>query len=410
VSFSNRYLMVVVQMPLYRDPSGRLFAEQLWGRDLLRHLDYIENLAIACPCLDQEPPRDAICLDAAANKLELIELPEQHGPSQTIRLLPTLIRTLWKAAERAEIVHTTIAGWPIPMGWIAGPIALLRNKKLIVVVESAPWRIQRDGTEDWRAVLRSSVQEHVGRWLLRSSSLPVFTQDGYRQSMLGEDAGRGFVNPASWIDEADVVSVEDARTLWQDKMRPGGPRLRILYAGRLVSEKGLPVLLQAMRLLAREDVSIQLDILGEGPLEAECNSVSMELTGRNCRTSVRVLGTVAYGAPLFHRIRDYQAMVVPSISDEQPRIVFDSYSQGVPVIASDTEGLRSCIAEGRTGLFFTPGDSAALAGLLRQLSEHPERLQTLGMDSIGFARDMTHQKMHQDRAARIAAMLQTPNR
>jgi glycosyltransferase involved in cell wall biosynthesis len=397
--------MVVVQMPLYRDPSGRLFAEQLWGRDLLRHLGYIQNLAIACPCLNQEPPRDAICLDAAPNRLELVELPEQRGPMQTIRLLPGLIRILWRAAKRTEIVHTTIAGWPIPMGWIAGPIALLQRRKLIVIVESAPWRIPPGGTASWRATLRSSLQESIGRWLLKQSSLPVFTQDGYRQSMLGPDADRGFVNPASWIDEADVISVEDAQTLWRNKtVSPGSP-LRILYAGRLVAEKGLPVLLQSMRLLANEDITIQLDILGEGPLEADCNTASQQINGATC---VRRLGTVAYGAPFFHKIRDYHAVVVPSISDEQPRIVFDAYSQGVPVIASDTEGLRSCITGGSTGLFFAPGDSAALASLLRELAGHPEQLQTLGMNSIKFAREMTHQKMHQDRAARIQAMLHAP--
>jgi len=407
VTLPERYLMVVVQMPLYRDPSGRLFAEQLWGRDLVRHLNYIEHLSIACPCLNQEPPRDAICLDDATHKLELIDLPEQLSPGQTIRHLPGLIWTLWKASKRAEIVHTTVAGWPIPMGWIAGPIALLQGKRLIVVVESAPWRIPSGVPASWRARLRSSVQESVGRWLLKRSSLPIFTQDGYRQSMLGEDAGRGFVNPASWIDEADVVSVEDAQAFWRDKMRAVNPRLRVLYAGRLVSEKGLPVLLQAMRILANEDLSIQLDILGEGALETDCTRAGKELKGPTC---VRVLGTVAYGPPFFHRIREYHAVVVPSISDEQPRIVFDSYSQGVPVIASDTEGLRSCITEGRTGLFFATGDPAALASLLRELSGHPEQLQTLGMNSIRFAREMTHQKMHQNRAARIVAMLNGPQR
>ena len=405
VRFANRYLMVVVQMPLYRDGSGRLFAEQLWGKDLLRHLDYIDKLSIACPCLQQQPPKDAICLDSVRNQLELIELPVQHGSIQSISLLPSLIRTIWKATRNSEIVHTTIAGWPVPMGWIAGPIALLQRKKLIIVVESAPWRIQSESTASRRAILRSRIQESVGRWLLRRSSLPIFTQDGYRQSMLGKYAGRGFVNPASWIDEADVLSIDEAQDLWRDKMRSSGPRLRILYAGRLVGEKGLPILLQSMRLLAKEDRSIQLDILGEGALEAECTSTSKELTGP---TRVQMLGTVAYGAPLFRKIGEYQAVVVPSISDEQPRIVFDSYSQAVPVIASDTDGLRSCITEGKTGRFFTPGDPVALANLLRELTAHPEQLQTLGMNSIEHARNMTHQKMHQDRASRIEAMLQTP--
>jgi glycosyltransferase involved in cell wall biosynthesis len=406
VRFSKRYLMVVVQMPLYRDVFGRLFAEQLWGRDLLRHLDYLDLLSVACPCLQQEPPRNAICLDSVKDRLELVELPAQQSLLQSIRFLPRLIRTLWKASERAEIVHTSIAGWPIPMGWIVGPIALWQRKKLLIIVESAPWRIKSDGAASWRALLRARIQERIGCWLLSRTNLPIFTQDGYRQSMLAGDADRGFVIPASWIDEADVVSVEEAANLWQAKLRSSNPRLRILYAGRLIGEKGLPVLLESMRLLAEENLDIQLDILGEGVLEANCNSVSQDLKGP---TSVCVLGSVAYGAPLFNRIRKYHAVVIPSISDEQPRIVFDSYSQGVPVIASNTTGLRSCISENITGLLFTPGDSVALASLLREVIEHIEQLQSLGMNSIELAREMTHQKMHQDRASLIEALLHTPN-
>jgi glycosyltransferase involved in cell wall biosynthesis len=403
---SERYLMAVVQMPLYRDRSGRLFAEQLWGRDLLRHLDYLDVLSVACPCLQQEPPQDAICLDSVKNRLEIVELPTQHSLLQSISCLPRLIYTLWKASGRAEIVHTGIAGWPIPMGWIVGPIALWQRKKLLIIVESAPWRIQADSTASWRALLRSRMQEGIGRWLLRRSDLPIFTQDGYRQSMLAGDAHRGFVIPASWIDEADVISVEDARSDWQDKLRSSNRPLRILYAGRLTVEKGLLVLLQSMRLLAEEKWSIHLDILGEGALKADCDSVSRDLNGPTC---VRVLGTVAYGPPLFNRIREYHAVVVPSISDEQPRIVYDAYSQGVPVIASDTTGLRSCISEGRSGLFFAPGDSVAFASLLRGVTEHIEQLQILGMNSIEIAREMTHQKMHQDRASLIEGLLCSPN-
>jgi glycosyltransferase involved in cell wall biosynthesis len=396
--------MVVVQMPLYRDASGSLFAEQLWGKDLLRHLDYLDALTIACPCLRQDPPRNAICLDSAEGRLELLELPMQSSLFETLRLSPALIRTLWRATGRAEIVHTCIAGWPIPMGWIAGPIALWRRKKLLIIVESAPWRIQAGSAASWRALLRSRIQERIGCFLLSRSDLPIFTQDGYRQSMLGADAGRGFVIPASWIDEVDVLSIDDAKSVWQSKLQPSSPRLRILFAGRLTGEKGLLVLLQAIRSLAEEDLDIQLDILGEGTLEPECSRLSLDLKGP---TRLRVLGTVSYGAPLFQRIREYHAVVVPSISDEQPRIVFDAYSQAVPVIASDTTGLRSCVSDGLTGMLFPLGDSVALARLLREAARHPEALQSLGLNAIAIAGEMTHQHMHRERAALIGNLLQT---
>jgi glycosyltransferase involved in cell wall biosynthesis len=124
-------------------------------------------------------------------------------------------------------------------------------------------------------------------------------------------------------------------------------------------------------------------------------------------TTVDLLGTVSYGAPLFELIRRYDAVVVPSISDEQPRIVFDAYSQAVPVLASDTPGLRSCVRSGELGLFAAPNDASAFADLIRYATTHRSELKRLGMLSLTYAHSMTHQEMHRQRAALLQAMIDT---
>ncbi len=183
----------------------------------------------------------------------------------------------------------------------------------------------------------------------------ICTQDEYCESLLGSKRSKGFVIPASWIDEKDILPDYVAEDIWQKKLAASDSRLRLLFVGRLVPAKGLLVLLQAMRQLSTEGLPISLDILGEGELKNQCELAASELKGT---TAVNLLGTVPYGAPLFELIRRYDAIVVPNISDEQPRIVFDAYSQAVPVLASDTPGLRSCVKDGELGLFAAPNDVA----------------------------------------------------
>src|SRR5580704_12258417 len=51
------YLLVVgQQLPLFRDESGQLFADELWQKDLSMHVSYLDHLMIASPCLNQTPP------------------------------------------------------------------------------------------------------------------------------------------------------------------------------------------------------------------------------------------------------------------------------------------------------------------------------------------------------------------
>jgi len=392
------YLLVVDQLlPFYRDSKGSLFANELWQKDLRMHLAYLGNLIIACPCLLHEPPADAVSLDHMS--IKLVEMPVQSSAKDTLKKLPIILRQLWRAVGRAKVVHSTIAGWPLPMGWLALPIAILRGKHRVIVVESAPWRLQSGLAAGWRKRLRAGIQEALGRWFVRNASLAIFTQDEYRQSMMGCQASRGHVIPASWIDEENVLDESAAIALWKNKRLL--PHLRILFAGRLVTEKGLQVLLDAMTLLNAEGFHIALDILGDGPLRSACDELKA-LENRSIR--INMLGVVPYGEPFLLQVRGYDAVVIPSISDEQPRLVFDAYSQAVPVLASSTPGLRSCVREGETGRFFAPNDAQGLSELLKTVTR--DELSTLGLRCLSEARAMTHEEMHRKRAALLAKLLQ----
>jgi len=397
------YLLVVEQqLPFFRDKRGQLFVNELWHKDLLMHLGYIDHLMIAAPCLLQEPPRDAKPLSATTATLEIIELPAQKGFWHSLRVMPTIVLRLSRAVRKAGIVHSAIAGWPIPMGWVVTPLALLFRKPLVIVVESAPWRLQHGHRAGWKSRARAVLQEFLGRWVLRNAALVICTQNEYCQSLLGPKRTHGFVIPASWIDENNILPEFAAEDLWQKKLSASDSRLRLLFVGRLDPAKGVLILLEAMQRLSTQAVPIALDILGEGPLKGQCELAASKLRSP---TTVTLLGTVPYGAPLFETIRGYDAVVVPSVSDEQPRIVFDAYSQAVPILASDTPGLRSCVKSGELGLFAAPNDVSGLADLLRYAAGHRSELRRLGLQSLTYAHRMTHQEMHRQRATLLQSVM-----
>ena len=398
------YLLVVEQqLPLYRDKVGRLWADELWQKDLMMHLGYLDHLLIASTCREQDPPPGAKPLPVDISTFEVVELPAQNSIMLSLKAMPTIVARLCRAIRKASIVHSAVAGWPVPMGWIVTPIALIFRKPLVIVVESAPWRLHHVQGSGWRLRVRAMFQEFMSRWVLRKAALVICTQDEYCKSLLGPNTSNGFVIPASWIDEEDILPEYVAEDIWQKKLSVSNSQLRILFVGRLVPAKGLLILLQAMRQLSTELLPITLDILGEGNLKSHCEMAASELTGA---TTVNLLGTVPYGAPLFELIRRYDAVVVPSISDEQPRIVFDAYSQAVPVLASDTRGLRSCVKSDELGLFVAPNDVSALANLLRYAVMHRTELKRLGMNSLAYAHRMTHQKMHRQRAVLLQTMIE----
>jgi glycosyltransferase involved in cell wall biosynthesis len=300
---------------------------------------------------------------------------------------------MWRAVSRADLVHSGVAGWPYPIGWIANSLALLRGRKLIIMVESAPWRVKGTPEETWKYRLRAAATEALGRWFVNHAHLAVFTQQSYLDTLMTHGRGRGVVTPSSWVNDEEIVGTEEHERAWRAKEASSSADVKLLFAGRFVFEKGIDVLLNAARLLDAEGLKFQLDVIGEGPLRGDCVAAAEAL--RNVRLSV--LDPVPYGAPFFELVRRYHAVVVPTVNDVQTRILFDAYAQGVPVLATDTVGMRPYIVEGETGWLVPCGDVGALAQAIRKVVSDPMDLPRVGGNALAMASQFTHREMHRKR-------------
>ena len=398
--------LLVSNIPCYRDRNGRRHLGRMWYRDLSEHCKRLSDFTLASPGEDREggPETAFIDDDPAFSGLKLLDLPHPQSLFEALISLPATVSKLSKAVKASTIVHSGIAGWPIPYGWLLTPLCKWSKTFHVIVVESAPWRIHKGMQRSLRAWLRSAVFERMARLCVSSADLVIFTHDQYRRTMY-RGAGHIEVIPASWIDEEIILPVEQAIAAW-DRKSDRSQRPKVLFAGRLNEGKGVKVMLEAMALLAEKKVPLQLDILGEGELAALCAETARRYQGA---TRINLMGTVEYGPAFFELVRQYHAVIVPSLSDEQPRIVYDAYSQAVPVLASRTPGLVDCVrtmpAGEQTGVIFTPNDASSLAETLEKATRAIGELRAMGMRGLELAHAMTHQAMHQRRNAILEELL-----
>lgn len=118
-----------------------------------------------------------------------------------------------------------------------------------------------------------------------------------------------------------------------------------------------------------------------------------------------MLKPLPYGRECFGLIRDHHAVLVPSVTDEQPRIVYDAFAQAVPVLGSATGGMLDCVEQNATGRLCHPNDVKALSELLVWAVDHGAELEKLGLAGLEAARQFTHQEMHRRRWALLARCL-----
>jgi glycosyltransferase involved in cell wall biosynthesis len=380
-----RYALFV-DHPFYIDEFGAMWLERLWHRDFVAHLNYLQDLILVAPrrSCPHAGVVDLCKLDVPLNsKLRVVEI-----PSSARRRL-SIFRSV---ISGADVVQPATVGWHL--GWAASVIALLLRKHLVLIVESSPWRVAK--TAALRRRVKAAVEEWIIRWLVNHASISFFTHPQYKRSLLTAPFGVGIVTPASWINDADIIDRSSAAEAWSRK----GDHVRVLFVGSLVSAKGLEVLLKAVVLLQRQPhLQMDIDIIGEGPLKSLVETAVLS----SDFIRVHLLSPISYGAAFFELVRKYHLVVVPSLGDEQPRILFDAYSQSVPVLASSTEGIRNHVLLGETGWLIPPGDAERLAEALANAC--PAALELAGLKALEHVRGMTHKAMHLERWRSLASHL-----
>jgi glycosyltransferase involved in cell wall biosynthesis len=398
---SCNYLLVI-HIPVIVDAQGRRWIERLWAVDLARHTGYIHRLTVACPFEHAEAPEDAVPADE--HGFHFVKIAYRQRSLLALFDAPLVAWQLWRLIGRSDFVHSLYGQyWPLDTPYITNLIARLRGKCLMVNVEASPWRIMRGERASPLRRWQARVVEALNRWTISLADIAFFTHEGYLRDLMPRHAERGHVMHASWIDEAIVLSDAAAQARWHARQSDGTPTLRLLFAGRLQEDKGLHVLFDALQCLRSAGrTRVQVSIIGAGELEGACRE---QAKLSDDIVQLEVLEPVAYGEPFFALLRRFDAVLVPSLADEQPRIVYDAYSQALPVLASATPGLQTCVTDGVNGRLFAPANAQALADTIAWAADEPAELQRLGLAALATARATTHQGMHRRRHALIARVL-----
>lgn len=384
---SQRYGLVC-NIPLHQDADGAFWTDPLWEKDLALHLNYCERFTLASPVSTKPVPDGFAKLDT--QRITVWPLRANEGWPRTLANIPHTFSRLKAFAESHDIVHTDGAAWPFPSSFYFLP---LRGKVpffWVVVIESLPWLRQANS-------IKARVFNRLMGKVMARADARIYTHEGFR-THFGRPASEGVINPASWIDEASVISSAD---LAQRAARPIDQPCRVLLAGRLLEEKGVGLFLEAIRTYPRSAPPLEVTMIGAGAMEGACREAAAD---PDLPVRATFLDPVPYGAPFLKVIDEADLVVVPSITNEQPRLIYDAAARGVPVLASRTEGNQSILSDD-TGFLFDWNDAAALRTRLQELANRGQDLRATGQRVWERLGQQTHAAMHRDRSHYLAQEL-----
>ena len=156
----------------------------------------------------------------------------------------------------------------------------------------------------------------------------------------------------------------------------------VVFAGRILAEKGIDVLLEAIKLVAPSIPRLAVRVLGplSGSFDTRDETVTdyaREMIKVAKDLPVRFVGFVNNRTGNF---RSYLAaadvFVLPSRREPQGLVVLEAMAMGTPVIGSATGGIPDMVSPD-VGYLFPPGDATALASCLERANADSEKLAAM---------------------------------
>ncbi len=168
--------------------------------------------------------------------------------------------------------------------------------------------------------------------------------------------------------------------------RPARPPLNgrptVVFAGRLVPEKGADVLIQAFAAVRSEVPEAELVIAGDGPDRARLKRLSDDLS---LASNIRWIGHVNR-SQMEACFSAAWVQAIPSRWREPFGIVAaEAMMRGTAVVATGSGGLAEIVEHGGNGLLTPPNDADALAAALLELLSNRALAERLGSCGREFA-------------------------
>jgi glycosyltransferase involved in cell wall biosynthesis len=158
----------------------------------------------------------------------------------------------------------------------------------------------------------------------------------------------------------------------------------VFYVGRLVQEKGVHILIQAIPHVLRQYNNVKFVISGTGPYADHLKKMAIDLGINN---KIYFTGFIDDDTrnKLF-KISD--TAVFPSLYEPFGIVALEGMAAQVPVIVSDTGGLREIVNHGKDGMKFTCGSSEDLAAQIVTLLRNPQMAARIALSGLKKVKEL----------------------
>jgi len=190
------------------------------------------------------------------------------------------------------------------------------------------------------------------------------------------------------VDTSHFMPVESSqKDLLRKKLNLPQNVTIAIYTGRLVSYKGLPLLLKVWAEIRQKHENVVLILAGTGGLDIHnCEHELKAYVKVNGLEKQIVFTGAVQNVPEYLQASDL--FVFPTENDAFPSSIIEAMACGLPVISTPVGAIKTIITDGRTGLLIQPGNAGQLYQALDIILSNEEMASRLGEAACRAAQNL----------------------
>jgi glycosyltransferase involved in cell wall biosynthesis len=162
--------------------------------------------------------------------------------------------------------------------------------------------------------------------------------------------------------------------------------LKILYAGRITSQKNWQCLIGALALVG-DRIPWSLTVCGNGDEES---IFRRKITAGNFGSNIHFLG---YRSDVYEIMKISDVLVLPSWYEGMPNVLIEAFAIGLPTVISEIPAHKDIVGSSQSALLFPPDSPNILADKLIFLFSNPSQLLDLSTKGKEMAKEYTIDRM-----------------
>lgn len=286
------------------------------------------------------------------------------------------VKTIISLTKVLKIIKPTIVHVHTPVAAVLGRIAA-KVAKVPVVIYTAHGFYFHEGMSKKQYNLFFNIEKYIGRYFTDY----IFTQSyedyelAKKHKFLSRQNRNNYLCISNGIDlenkfNFDNINNEEIIKL-KDKLNIADNEIVVSFIGRLVEEKGIFDLLDALKYTKSK---VKLIIIGSSHVSERDKEAALKLKEFENRSDIIFTGHVTNAEDYLY-LSDI--FCLPSYREGMPRSIIEAMSMKNAILATNIRGSREEVVHGETGYLFETKYPEEIAKYIDELNENPTLLDEM---------------------------------